>query len=229
VTIAKSEYVAIARADRKDSPRRLAPEERERRIVAEAVAFFAEHGFAGQTRELARRLGITHALLFHYFPSKEALIARVYDEVFLGRWKPEWETLLADRAVPLRERLVRFYLAYGRAIMTHEWVRLFLFAGLDGQDYNRRYLAFLQERIFPLVMREIRHAAGVSTRRKPRATEIETIWGLHASIFYLGVRQYVYDMPPPEPRDAIVAELVDVFLTGALRRFGDALLPTPSS
>ncbi len=54
-------------------------------IVREAVSFFAEHGFEGQTRELARRLGITQPLLYRYFPDKAALIDRVYREVFLDR------------------------------------------------------------------------------------------------------------------------------------------------
>ena len=49
--------------------------ERERFIVDEAVKFFfAEHGFGGQTRELAKRMGITHSAIYRHFPSKEALI-----------------------------------------------------------------------------------------------------------------------------------------------------------
>ena len=47
-----------------------AREARERQIVEGAVAYFAEVGLDGQTRELARRLGITQPLLFRYFPTK---------------------------------------------------------------------------------------------------------------------------------------------------------------
>src|SRR5216683_1639838 len=81
--------------------RRLTPEKREREIVEGAVQFFAELGFEGGLRELAQRLGITHQNLFRYFPSKEALIERVYEEVYLGRWQPEWEELLHDSTQPL--------------------------------------------------------------------------------------------------------------------------------
>ncbi len=70
------------------SRKRLPREERERLIVREAVAFFAEVGFDGQTRELARRIGITQPLLYRYFPSKDALIDRVYQEAYLNRWNP---------------------------------------------------------------------------------------------------------------------------------------------
>ena len=72
----------------KASPKRLTGPEREKHIAQEAVRYFAEVGFAGDTRELAQRLGVTQSLLYKYFPSKEALINRVYEEVYLGRWNP---------------------------------------------------------------------------------------------------------------------------------------------
>ena len=64
--------------------------DRERAILDEAIRFFAERGFEGQTRELAKRLGITHSAIYRHFPSKEALIERVYQEVYLSRWSPDW-------------------------------------------------------------------------------------------------------------------------------------------
>src|SRR3546814_2081490 len=82
-----------------------------RLIVEGAVQFFAEVGFGGDTRELAKRLNITHPLLFRYFASKNALIERVYQEVFIGRWNPYWEIVISNRNVPLRERLVNVYQA----------------------------------------------------------------------------------------------------------------------
>src|SRR5207302_9138109 len=81
--------------------RRLDPEDREREILDGAVAFFAEVGFDGGLRDLAKGLGITHQNLFRYFPTKEALIESVYKEVYLSRWKTEWETILRDPAKPL--------------------------------------------------------------------------------------------------------------------------------
>src|SRR5260370_41036674 len=103
---------------------RLVPSEREAIIAREAVSFFAEHGFEGQTRELAKRLRITQPLLYRYFPSKEALIERVYQEVFVGRWKASWGNLITDRAEPLKSRLTKFYREYAEAILTYEWIRL---------------------------------------------------------------------------------------------------------
>ena len=65
------------RAKRKPPSRRMLPGEREKLIVSEAIRYFSEVGFSGQTRELSRRLGITQPLLYRYFPSKRALLERV--------------------------------------------------------------------------------------------------------------------------------------------------------
>ena len=116
------------------SRRRLEPEDRERQIVDGAVAFFAEVGFDGGPRELAKRLGITHQNLFRYFPTKEALIERVYKEVYLSRWQPEWEALLRDPAHPLEQRLIDFYSAYLASIFRYDWVRI-----LSSRPERRRH------------------------------------------------------------------------------------------
>jgi len=202
----------------KEAPRRrLPPGEREALIVAEAVRFFAENGFGGQTRELAARLGITQPLLYRYFPTKEALIERVYEEVFVGLLKPEWEALLEDRGVAFEERMIRFYHRYSQRILTYEWVRLFMFAGLRGLDLNARFLDMLRRRIFFRVIREMRAAAGLPgvEERPPGELEYELVWGLHAAIFYIGIRKWIYGLPIPEDVDGLVAAEVKAFLRGA--------------
>lgn len=195
---------------------RLDPSEREAIIAREAVSFFAEHGFEGQTRELARRLGITQPLLYRYFPSKEALIERVYQEVFVERWNPSWERIIADRSTPLKARLVRFYREYAQVILTYEWIRLFMFAGLKNLGLNARYLEMLRERAFEKVIEEIRLEYGrPSTGEVPIAVlEIEMAWGLHAAIFYLGVRQFIYSMPLETDVNSIIDAKVATFLSG---------------
>ncbi len=60
---------------------RLSPGEREQQILDEAISFFAEVGLSGQTRELAQRLGVTQPLIYRYFPTKQDLIERVFEEV----------------------------------------------------------------------------------------------------------------------------------------------------
>ncbi|MCW2238803.1 TetR/AcrR family transcriptional regulator [Azospirillum canadense] len=196
--------------------KRLTPDERERLIAKEAVSFFAKHGFEGQTRELAKQIGITQPLLYRYFPNKEALIERVYQEVFVGRWNPLWEEWIEDRSRPLQDRLATFYKDYARTILSYEWVRLFMFSGLKGLDFNARYLGLLRDRVFVRVARELRHAYGQPTLDElpMTETEAETIWGLHAAIYYVGVRRWIYGLPVPDDLDGLITGKIAAFLGG---------------
>ncbi|WP_429573399.1 TetR/AcrR family transcriptional regulator [Paraburkholderia sp. UCT70] len=200
--------------------RRLAPEVRERQIVLKAVDHFATHGFSGSTRELARQLGVTQPLLYRYFPSKEALIDRVYEEVY--QWDSSWERLIRDRSIPIQERMVRFYSSYSEVILRREWIRIFIFAGLTREGINSKYLARLRERVFLPVMAEIRSAYELPapTGAKQREIDLELIWSLHASIFYLGVRKWIYGLPVTDDIEDHIARQVDAFLNGVPAALG---------
>ncbi|MCW8277265.1 TetR/AcrR family transcriptional regulator [Pseudomonas sp. PCH199] len=195
--------------------RRLSPEVREKQIVQKAIEHFATCGFSGSTRELARQLDVTQPLLYRYFPSKEALIDRVYDEVY--RWDSSWETMIKDRSQPLQSRLVHFYTSYAGVILRREWIRIFVFAGLTRAGINDRYLSRLRERVFIPVIAEIRHAHGLapSSGETINEKELELIWSLHASIFYIGMRKWIYDLPVTEDIDALIEQMVDAFLNGS--------------
>lgn len=200
--------------------KRLPRHERERLIVDEAVKFFAEVGFEGQTRALAERLGVTQPLLYRYFPDKEALIERVYEELFMGGWDHQWNAALADRSVPLRERLTDFYLDYTNANFSYERVRLFTYAGLKHHSLTRRYLAFLRDHLFAPVCRELRAELGHDDQAsEPSPRELELVAGLHGAITYGALRMWVYNDNLTPPLDALVAQQVELFLDGAPAAF----------
>ncbi len=207
---------------------RLPTETRQRIIVAEAVRFFAEAGFEGQTRVLAKRLGITHSLLYRHFAGKDDLIERVYREVYLGRWRPEWERLLSDRSRPLEARLKSFYRIYTDAIFNLEWVRIFIFAGLKGVDINTRYLALIERHVLRPVCRELRVEAGLPDPDElPVAPEeLEMAWGLHGRIFSLAIRKWVYGVPMPRQFVATIDTSVHAFLHGAARSLASGAIAT---
>jgi AcrR family transcriptional regulator len=197
--------------------RRLSAQEREARIVDEAVHFFAEVGFGGDTRELAKRLGVTQSLLYKYFPNKEALINRVFDVVYMGRWNPFWESVIHDRSVPLQERLTRLYLEYAKAALTRDWVRIFMFSGLRGESINSRYLTVLRQRILEPIAAELRHEFGLpDVAEVPlKSAEIELVWGINARVFYFGQRQWIFDVPVQDDLPALISLTVEHFLAGA--------------
>src|SRR5436305_10751910 len=149
--------------------KRLSPEDRRKEFVAKATEFFSEEGFGGGTRDLARRLGVTQPLLYRYFPSKDDLIRQVYRTVYLEPLDTGWQKLLTDRSRPVRERLREFYDAYTNVIFSRKWLRIYLYSGLKGLDINRRYVAVVQDKILPPIIRECRHEVGLSEQDKSTA------------------------------------------------------------
>lgn len=174
--------------------RRMAPAQREQQLVEGAIRFFSQHGLNAQLRDLARELGITHTLLYHYFPTKQALLERVYTDIFEGRWRTEWEVLLDDKTLSLPEKLTRFYVSYARVILEPEWVRVFVYSGLSDRFITDRYFALLRDKLFPRIHRETQRYLGRRSRKPPTEREMERILGLHGSVFYMGMRRWVYGL-----------------------------------
>jgi AcrR family transcriptional regulator len=198
---------------------RFSTAEREQQILTGAIKFFSERGLEGQTRDLAKEIGITHPLLYHYFPTKQALIERVYKEVYLGRWKRQWEEWLDDRSTTLEEKLTRFYLDYATTILTPEWVRIFVFSGLADGSIPDQYLGLLKKKLFPRILRETRHYLGLAERLQATERETELMWSLHGGIFYIGIRQWVYGQPGPTDINQIVTDRVHSFVVAARALF----------
>jgi len=193
--------------------------DREKLIVAEAIRFFAEVGFEGRTRDLAKRIGVTQPLLYRYFPNKESLVDRVYQEVYLGRLKPEWSQLLVDRSLPLRKRLLTFYTEYQNAIFNYEWVRIFMFSGLRGMDINGRYLGVLEERVLRPICIELRAENGFpDVAQVPLSEqEMELVWSMHGQFFYRAVRKLIYNLSVPEDLTSLLVYDVESYLEMAPR------------
>ncbi len=202
--------------------RRLSPDDRRKEFVAKAAEFFSEEGFAGGTRDLARRLGVTQPLLYRYFPSKDDLIKEVYRTVYLEPIDADWDRLLADRSRPLRERLQEFYRAYTKAIFTRKWLRIYFYSGLKGLDINRWYVGMVRDKILTRIVRECRHEAGLPSQGKPTASEIELAWVFHSGIFYYGVRKYIYEAQVLEDKEQMIDDALEVFLAGFARVFAGA-------
>ncbi len=200
--------------------KRLSPDDRRKEFVAKATEFFADEGFGGGTRALARRLGVTQPLLYRYFPSKDDLIKEVYRTVYLEPLETGWEKLLADRSRPIRERLQEFYDAYTKVIFTRKWIRIYLYSGLKGLDINRSYVGVVRDKILSRIIKECRHEAGLPTQLRPSAAELEMAWVFHSGIFYYGVRKYIYDAPVLEDKEHMIRDAVDAFLAGFERVFG---------
>ncbi len=202
--------------------RRLSPEDRERMIVSGAIHYFAEHGFDGETRALANSIGVSQALIFHYFPTKEALIDRVYQDVFLSRWKDRWVEILCDRSRSLRSRLKEFYRDYYATGDRPEWIRITLYSALRDIDINSRYHARVRERIILRIALELREELGLGGEGKVSEYEEHMVYCLHSSVIYQLIRKHIYRMENSVDLAPVIEANVDLFMNSiplVLQRF----------
>jgi AcrR family transcriptional regulator len=201
---------------------RMLPQDRERHIIDHAMRFFAEQGLDGHTRELAQRLGITQSLIYCYFPSKDALIERVYERCWQEFWNPDWPDWISDRRQPLEHRLSRFFHDYSRVVYNYVWVRLFAFSGLNGRSYHSRFVDRNREQIYPRIAGELRHDFGLPSLEEMPLTvfEGELIWSVQATAFQVGQRKWLFDLPVPFEIEAVVEARMRAFLNSAPQQIG---------
>lgn len=190
----------------------------ERRIVRAAEALFAERGFDVTWADIASASDLTPTVLRRYFRNKSLLVDKVVARLFAGRWRPEWQALLANRAAPLERRLIRFYTEY-RTHTHRTSTRLWIRAGLAGLHASGKYAygGILARRILVPIVRELRREQGLASpeERPIGAGELELVQMLHGSVGFPNSRMHVFDLPVHGNLAEIVAMMVRVWLTGA--------------
>lgn len=218
VVRAKSDVLAEERrkaqpGNRRSATRRLPLAERRALILAKASEFFAEYGLTAQTRALAEACAISQRLLYRCFPSKAALIEEVYGRDIAGPFRAIWFAQLADRSVPVEERLIRFYGAYCDEVLTRRWLRLFLYASLADIDMAPTYIADVITRMLELIVDEAAQELGVRAPAAP-ALKHELGWVLHGAISHLAIRRHIYRSSNPTPVAEVIGLSVRMFLGG---------------
>jgi hypothetical protein len=136
--------------------------------------------------------------------------------VFLKRIDPHWSKLIADRSRPLEDRLLEFYRRYAAATYTYEWIRIYMFSALMGNDINRRYIKIVEERLLKPICAEIRHHCGLPLAAEAPISEaeLEHVWVMHGGIFYYAVRKYVYHSRVAGDFESVVRRAVAAMLAG---------------
>lgn len=204
--------------------RRMSTVDRKRQILDRAIKYFAKHGIDGQLRNLTKGLGVTHTLLYHYFPTKDALIKAVYEDVFESRWKPEWEQLLDNKKLTPEEKLNAFYVDYSNTVLTYDFVRILIFSGLSDHSISDKFFELLRSRLIPRLIRETRKYCELSSKSKPSQRELELLMGLHGGIFYIGIRRWIYgqaiyDSSNPNTEQEIIQDRIRSYLVSAQALF----------
>lgn len=136
---------------------RLAGKERSRAIVDATLEVFARHGFRGATtRRIAEAAGVSEALVFKHFPTKEKL----YRAILLSRIAD------AERQLPIDDSLEALddesfllrvaTLTLRRVEEDDTFLRLILHSALEGHELARDIVRARWDKIHTAIERRIR-------------------------------------------------------------------------
>ena len=175
---------------------RLEHERRRQQIIADSLRYFSIYGFNGGTRQLAKHLGVSQSLFYHYFKSKEDLIRSVNQHAMDERLKRNWTLISHRRDSTPQERIVAFYRKYLSEVANEEWTRFSILSALSNWDLHDRNFDSVRTHVFPWLVHELRGLAGPRrVLEELTDLELEVAWQMHTAFFYLCVREYVFKVP----------------------------------
>ena len=134
---------------------RLPASDRRRQLVETALDFFSRKGFGGTTtKEIAAAAGVTEAIIFRHFPTKQDLYNAVLDHhqnsAQLAECVAQWKTYMDhnDDEALVRDIIDKIIESYRRDLRGH---RVLLFAALEGHQTGLEHARALKLQIFELL------------------------------------------------------------------------------
>lgn len=139
-----------------DHPGRMSGDQRREQILQTAVSLFSVRGFSGTTtKEIATAAGVSEAMVFKHFASKDALFAAILEAKMCneGLHSFPWETneaLIA--AMKAKDDFTVFY-EFGRQSMDkHQsdigFMRLLFYSSLEGHELAERFFGEFVTKIY---------------------------------------------------------------------------------
>jgi TetR/AcrR family transcriptional regulator len=142
------------------SSARMAGEERRLQILAVAVSLFSNRGFRGTTtKEIAQAAGVSEAMVFRHFATKEELYAAILDHKACSGGRFEPAEMAADGIARKNDRAVFESLALG-ALNHHEkdpeFQRLLLHSALEKHELAQMFFEEFVRRVYEFLGAYIR-------------------------------------------------------------------------
>jgi TetR/AcrR family transcriptional regulator len=180
------------------------------------MALFSRRGFEGTTtRGLARKAGISEALLFRHFPNKEALYAAILQR----KMEEQVPVLLSDLPVHEGPDVLLKSLAI-RVVGLHEkdpsFLRLLLYSALES---HRLSDLFFRKRNLPVIEFLADYFRTTAEQGRMRPVDAETTaFAFMAMVVGFVQSRILFKIPQvmkeaPEER---IGRYVDIFLKGVL-------------
>ncbi|CAN5431410.1 hypothetical protein BH10ACT3_BH10ACT3_14800 [soil metagenome] len=180
-------------------------------ILDEALKLMSAQGSAGMSmRQLALACGVQVAAIYHYFPSKDALLRSVFEERrYDARLADEDNLVGIDRDGTVEQRLRSVFAMFWNGALDEEPVlRLLLGEALRNQPVALPTGTALLE-----VFR-----SGVTLLLEefvPELDDVELVTQVFNSQLFAGFIRHIFE--PDADTDEIAAELADVMVRAVLR------------
>lgn len=139
---------------------RMAGDERRLQILRVAVGLFSHEGFRGTTtKKIAQAAGVSEAMVFRHFATKEELYAAILDHKACSGDAVDLELMVADAVKRRDDRAVFEGLAFN-ALEHHEhdpnFQRLLLHAALEGHELAQMFFEKFVRRVYEFLGAYIR-------------------------------------------------------------------------
>jgi len=197
---------------------RLPGEERRRQIIEAAATLFSRKGFRGTTtREIAGAVGVSEAMLFKHFATKEELYAAIIETRSHGRRVLDAAVAAAEREddAEVLRTLAREMIERTRTDAT--LMRLTFFSALEGHALSDMMFRSRVQQLDEFLSRyfEKRNAAGAFRS----LDALQAAWNFLGMVAYHVQRQELFGQKPPRhlTTERAVEEMVALFLHGVRR------------
>jgi TetR/AcrR family transcriptional regulator len=200
-------------------PHRLKAADRQRQLLEAALNVFSRRGFKGTTtKEIAAAAGVTEAIIFQHFPSKEALYSAVLELHLDTDDDQKWLVEIND-CMKRNDDEELFEVFMHRVLHSYRCntalQRVVLFAALEGHEQGlirmRRQFAPVLERFLGYVAR--RQRQGALVKCDPNVILL-CIGGM---AHQYGLLSHIFHAPIPEIPDERMSELFTKILMHGVR------------
>lgn len=199
------------------SKKRLSCKERRTQITEVAMALFASKGFKGTTtRAIARAAGVSEAIIFRHFATKEDLYDAIINYTVEKRTE-QWQT---DESIYTETQdLPSMLLTFAQTFVQRNredstFIRLMMYSALEDHKFREKFFAIHRSPWLRAIRKTIEEGK-ISGQVRPVDAGLTTSAFFHALLQYC-INHIVAKTDPPDiSRDeALIQNLVTVFTQG---------------
>ena len=200
------------------SKKRLSQEERRNQIIEVAIALFAGKGFKGATtRAIAKAAGVSEAIIFRHFATKEDLYDAIITYTLEKRrslWEQEESPQVSLGLESLLRKFAHAYIQRNRQDPT--FIRLMMYSALEDHKFRQRFFEINRSPLMRAIRLAIEEGIKDGTYRPvdPHLTTRSFFWSM---LQYCINRFVASNRTGDEDSDSdMVNSLVGIFMQGLL-------------